>query len=70
MFIFWVYAGTFSAIFKNSQLFLIVSAGISVGGVLILPVFYCLFTAGLRKMTLSGGNKECLYKFSQFLELL
>ena len=70
MLIFWVYAGTFCAIFKNSQLFLIVSAGISVGGVLILPVFYCLFTAGLRKMTLSGGNKECLYKFSQFLELL
>ena len=70
MLIFWVYAGTFCAIFKNTQIFLLVNAGISFGGVLILPVFYCLFTAGVRKMALSGDNKKCLYIFSQYLELL
>ena len=70
MFICWIYVGTFCAIFKNTQKFLLINAIISFSGVLFLPFFYCLFTAALRALTLNGENKECLYKFSQFLQLI
>ena len=66
---FWIYAGSFCYVFKNTQMFLIINAGISFGGVLILPFLYYFIPAMLRKIAL-GGSNNCFYKFSQFMELI
>ena len=66
----WVYVGSFCIVFKNTQLYVLVNGTISFCGVLILPFFYCLLTAALRMVALNGQNKEKLYKFSQFFELI
>ena len=66
----WIYVGSFSIVFKNTQMFLLINGIVTFCGVLLLPVFYCLFTAFLRMVALKGKDKECLYKFSQFLELI
>ena len=66
----WIYVGSFSIVFKNTQMFLLINGVITFCGVLLLPVFYCLLTAFLRMIALKGKDKECLYKFSQFLELI
>ena len=68
--IFWIYVGCFGIVYKNSQMFLIVNGIVTFCCILILPFFYCLLTATLRMKALKGKNKEYLYKFSQFLELI
>ena len=65
-----IYAGSFCAVFKNTTIFLIISTGTSFGIVMLFPLLYCLISAGLRKMSLNGNDKEKLYKFSQFCELI
>ena len=70
MTLFWIYVGTFGIVFKNTQLYLLVNGVITFGGILILPFFYCLISAAMRMIALSGKDNESLYKFSQFLELI
>ena len=70
IFICGIYAGSFCAIFTNTTLFLLVSAGVSFGIVMLLPLFYCIIPAFLRKTSLNDKGKEKLYKFSQFFELI
>ena len=70
MTLFWIYVGTFGIVFKNTQLYLLVNGVITFGGILILPFFYCLISASMRMIALSGKDNESLYKFSQFLELI
>ena len=66
----WLYVGSFCIVFTNTQMYLLVNGCISFCGVLILPFFYCLLTAAIRMIALNGKNKETLYKFSQFCELI
>ena len=68
--ILWIYVGSFGVVFNNSQMFLIVNGIVTFCGVLLLPFLYCLLTAALRMKALNEKNKESLYKFSQFLELI
>ena len=70
MAIFWIYSSSFSAVFKNTQIFLLISGGISLGIVMFLPIFYYFIPALFRTMALNGKNSGCLYKFSQFVELI
>ena len=66
----WIYVGSFSIVFKNTQMFLLINGVVTFCFVLLLPFFYCLLTAALRMVALKGKDKESLYKFSQFLELI
>ena len=66
----WLYVGSFCIVFENTQSYLLVNGVISFLGVLILPFFYFLLTAAIRMVALNGKNKEFLYKFSQFFELI
>ena len=68
--LFWIYVGSFSIVFKNTQMFLLINGVVTFCCVLLLPFFYYLPTAALRMVALKGKDKECLYKFSQFLELI
>ena len=68
--IFWVYVASFCAVFKNTQIYLLINAGISFGGVNILPFFYYFIPALFRKVALNGQNSAFLYRFSQFFELI
>ena len=70
MAIFWIYSASFSAVYKNTQIFLLISGGISLGIVMFLPLFYYFIPALFRTMALKGKNNSCLYKFSQFVELI
>ena len=70
LFICWIYAGSFCAVFKNTADFLLLSTAISFSIVLFLPFLYYLLAAGIRKWSLNGGGKEKLYKFSQFFGLI
>ena len=66
----WIYVGTFGIVFKNTQFYLLANGVVTFGGVLVLPLFYCSISAAFRMVALNGKNNECLYKFSQFLELI
>ena len=68
--LFWIYTGSFCYVFKNTQIFLIINAGISFGGVMILPFLYYFIPAILRTIALQGNNSKCLYKFSQIMQLI
>ena len=67
---FWIYAGSFGIVFKNTQIYLLMDGVVTFCGVLTLPLLFCLLPAALRMSALNGKNNECLYKFSQFLELI
>ena len=67
---FWIYAGSFGIVFKNTQIYLLMDGVVTFCGVLTLPLLFCLLPAALRMVALNGKNNECLYKFSQFLELI
>ena len=70
MSVFWIYTGSICSVFNNSQLYLIINAGVSFVGVIILPILYYFIPAILRASALSGKDSKCLYKFSQFFELI
>ena len=70
MCIFWVYAGSFCAVFQKTQLYLLINAGVSFLIVIILPFLYYSIPALLRRSALNGKDSRCLYKFSQFFELI
>ena len=70
MIIFWIYSSSFSAVFKNTQKYLFLSAGISLVIVMFLPLLYYFFAALLRTIALNGKNSSYLYKFSKFIELI
>ena len=69
-FIFWVYVGSFCAVYKNSQTFLIINGIICFFAVLILNFLYYFFPALLRMISLNGKNSQCLYKASQYIQMI
>ena len=66
----WIYCGSFCSVFKNTQIYLFINAAISFGGVITFPFLYYLIPALLRSMALGGKNGGCLYRLSQFFELI
>ena len=70
MSLFWIYAGSFCAVFQNTQIYLVINAAASLAVVIILPFLYYFIPALLRASALSGKDSVCLYKFSQFFELI
>ena len=68
--IFWLYVGSFCAIFKNTQLYLIINGSATFILLTIIPFSYYFIPGFLRMAALSGRNCNCLYKFSQFIQLI
>ena len=67
---FWYYLSSFCAVYQNSQVFVIKNTFISFIFGLIYPFFICLFPGIFRIYSLNSnkGKRECIYKFSQFLQ--
>ena len=66
----WYYLSSFSAVYKNTQIFLIKNSLISFGISLIYPFIINLFPCILRKISLKNNNRKCLYKFSRVLHFI
>ena len=67
---FWYYLSSFSAVYQNTQLYLIKNIAISFSVALVYPFIFSLFTAMLRISALRGKNKECIYKASRFIQYI
>ena len=72
MLLFWYYLACFGAVYKNTQLHLIKDTLFSFGLPLIYPLLLCLFPGIFRIPALKNKerNKECLYKFSLFVQTI
>ena len=69
---FWYYVACFGAIYKNTQIYLIKDISISFVLSLIYPFGICLIPGVFRIPSLKSKkkNKECLYKFSCFIQMI
>ena len=67
---FWYYISMFGAIYRNTQLYLLKDTLISYGLGLIYPFGIYLLPGIIRIPSLSRQDKECLYNFSKFLQIL
>ena len=72
LFLFWYYISCFCAIYKNTQLHLLEDSVISFGLSLLYPIGFCLIPGMFRIPALRSSNKnrECMYKFSNFLQII
>ena len=68
--LFWYYISCFGVVYTNTQIHVIKDTFYSFGMSLLNPFGLCLVPGIFRIPSLraSKKNKECLYKFSQFLE--
>ncbi len=68
--IFWYYIACFCAIYKNTQIHLIKDTLVAFGLSLSYPFGLCLLPTIFRilSLTASEQDKECTYRFSQFLQ--
>ena len=69
--VFWYYISCFCCIFENTQIHLFKDSLMSFGISLIYPVFINLLPGIFRIPALRNkkGDKVCMYKFSQFIEI-
>ena len=69
---FWYYIGCFCTVYKNTQGYLIKDSLISFILALVYPIFLSIFPGIFRIPSLKSVNKnnECIYKFSQIIQLL
>ena len=67
---FWYYLSSFGAVFQNTQYYLIKNVLISLGFCFLFPIIINLLPAGLRIISLKSNNKELLYKFSKFIQII
>ena len=69
--IFWYYISMFGVIYRNTQLHLLKDTLISFGLSLFIPFVIYLLPGFFRISALSNkkNKRECLYKFSKFLQI-
>ena len=68
---FWIYLGCFCAIYKNTQIHLLVDVSLSFGISFISPFIIYLLPGMFRIPSLKGEkNRRYMYKFSQILQML
>ena len=70
LFSFFYYLACFCAVYKNTQIHLIKDSIISFGLSLIYPFFIYLIPGFFRISALRAKNRENMYKFSQFLQII
>ena len=71
LFAFWVYVGCFCAVYKNTQIHLLIEVLSSFGLSFILSFFIYLIP-GIFSSIIDGekSNREILYKFSKFIQFI
>ena len=70
---FWYYISSFGAVYQNTQIYLIKNTLISYGFCFIYPFFINIFPSVFRIISLKkkdNGDRECIYKISNILQLL
>ena len=74
LFLIWIYLSSFCYVFKRNQIFLIITSSISFGIFLIVPIFLNVIPSIFRILSLikddSSVKTFCLYRFSQFLQMV
>ena len=71
LFFFWVYLGCFCAVYKNTQIHLLLDVASSFGISFISPIFIYLLPGMFRIPSLKGKvNRPLMFRFSQLLQLL
>ena len=70
--LFWYYLSCFSAVYKNTQVYLIKDVLISFGISLIYPFFLSILPCVFRLLSLTNkkGKYKNMYKFSKILQLI
>ena len=69
--LFWIYAMCFGSVFRNSYIHIFKMAIINLIIQVISPIIYNIFPCIFRMCALSGTkNREYLYRFSQFLQII
>jgi len=67
---FWYYLSSFCAVYQNTQIFLIINTFISFGISLLFPFLINLIPSLLRNLSLRSPKQECLYKISQYIQII
>ena len=69
---FWYYLTCFNAIYKNTQVYLIINTFISFGFSLFYPFIINIFPMIIRMCSIHSSNKnqKCIYKLSQIIQLI
>ena len=75
LFFFWIYLGCFCAVYKNTQIHLLIDVSSSFALSFITPLFINLLPGFFRIPSLKNskskkGNNRALYKFSKVLQFL
>ena len=71
LFFLWIYLGCFCAVYKNTQIHLILDVSSSFGLSFITSLFKCLIPGIFRILSLrSKDNRSLCFKFSKLLQLL
>ena len=68
--LFWLYLGSFCAVYKNTQVYLIKDTMISFGLSLCYPFVINLFPGVLRILSFKKNNGKCLYLLSRMIQLI
>ena len=70
--IFWLFLSSFGAVYQNTQIILVENTLISFGISFVYPFFINIIPCIFRIYSLLDKNKNCscIYKLSQFLQLL
>ena len=71
IFCFWIYLGCFCAVYKNTQIHLLLDVLSSFGISFITPFFICLLPGVFRVSALkSKDERSCMFKFSKLFQAL
>ena len=66
----WYYLSSFGAVYKNTQVFLIINTIISFGFSLLFPFLISIIPGFLRFKSFSRNNKEYMYKISKIIQII
>ena len=68
--LFWFYLSSFCAVFKNTQIYVVINTFISFGLFLFFPIIFNILPCAFRIYSLKKRNKKCIFKMSKYLQLV
>ena len=68
--LFWFYLSSFCAVFKNTQIYVVINTFISFAIFLLFPIIFNLLPCAFRIYSLKKRNNKCIFKISKFLQLV
>ena len=68
--LFWYYLSSFCAVYKNTQIFLIINTFITLAISFIYPFVINLLPAFIRKISLQNNDKKCLYRVNRYIQII